>query len=413
MRGVALVLLSLSACSVDRDVGSGSRAGAAGAGTFAGGSGFHNEGPAAAGRPATGGSPVAGGAGKPGGGRAGSAAASGAGSSVTAGSSGAQHQAGTAGVSSANRGVRVDGRVVRVDGAPFHVQGVCWNPVRRGGVHPTDLDFSGAAAVDIPLMAAAGVNAVRTYEPLRDAAVLDALYSRGIYVLNTVYPYGGSSVSAASELVTALRDHPAILMWVIGNEWNYNGLYVGLSHEEALVRLNAVAAAVRAADPAHPIATVYGELPSADTIARMPDIDVWGLNVYRGLGFGTLFEDWARLSPKRFFLAEYGADAWNATVAREDTASQAEATRALTALIRQHSAALSADGTCAGGAIFEWADEWWKDPEGSPTVHDVGGSAPGGGPHPDATFNEEWWGLLDVDRNPRPAYRELATIYTQ
>ena len=83
----------------------------------------------------------------------------------------------------------------------------------------------------------------------------------------------------------AVRDHPAILMWLLGNEWNYNGLYAGMTHAESLTRLNEVAALIRLADTNHPIATSYGELPSAETIAAMPDIDVWGIQSYRGLSF--------------------------------------------------------------------------------------------------------------------------------
>lgn len=311
----------------------------------------------------------------------------------------------------ATLGIRVQGRQVIVDGQPFRVRGVCWNPVPKGKTHPAGLDFAGLGAVDIPLMSAAHVNVVRTYEPILDAKVLDALWAAKIRVLNSVYPYGGDAASVVTARVDAVKAHPAILMWLIGNEWNYNGLYVDLTPAAAQARLNEVARLIRAADTSHPIATVYGELPTKAVVDAMPDIDVWGINAYRGLSFGDLFSKWRTTSGKPMFLAEFGADSYNATRGAYDPDSQAQATEALIREIFAQASDTVPDGVALGGSIFEWADEWWKDASGSPSAHEVGGVAPGGGPFPDQTFNEEWWGIVDIDRVPRPAYERLSTVY--
>jgi glycosyl hydrolase family 2 len=298
-------------------------------------------------------------------------------------------------------GVRIVDGALYVDGQPFYIRGVCYNPVPRGATHPQGVDFAGLTPTDIPLLQQAGVNVIRTYVPLTDGAVLDALYGAGIRVINGIFVADGPTADAVA-LASALKAHPAILMWSLGNEWNYNGLYVNLSVADAMARINDVAAALRAEDPAHPITTLYGELPAADTIAAMPDIDVWGLNVYRGIGFGELFSDWAALSDKPMFVSEYGADAYNTTTGMYDPDSQALAVGDLTRAIRD------APGRVLGGTVFEWADEWWKVGGGALDQQEVGGSAPGGGPYPDNTFNEEWWGVVDIDRTPRPAYDSLA-----
>ncbi|HTV25282.1 MAG TPA: glycoside hydrolase family 2 TIM barrel-domain containing protein [Polyangiaceae bacterium] len=299
-------------------------------------------------------------------------------------------------------------------GAPrLAIRGVCWNPVRVGATHPEGLDYLGFSDTDIPLMVELGVNVVRTYEPLLDRAVLDRLWAAGIRVIESVYPYGGVEASVVTERVRAVKDHPAVLYWALGNEWNYNGLYVGLSFEDTLARLNEAAALVRAEDATHPIATIYGELPTAETIAAMPDIDVWGINAYRGVSFGDLFDAWRALSDKPLFIAEYGADAYNANLPGYDPQSQALATEALTREILERAAATSDAGIVLGGTIFEWADEWWKDAAGSLTEQEVGGIAPGGGPYPDQVFNEEWWGIVDIERVPRPAYERLRSVFSE
>mmetsp|Transcript_2490 Transcript_2490/g.6325 ORF Transcript_2490/g.6325 Transcript_2490/m.6325 type:complete len:341 (-) Transcript_2490:167-1189(-) len=304
---------------------------------------------------------------------------------------------------------RIDGRQLIVDGAPLHLKGVCWNPVPKGGVHPKDLDFRGFAASDAELMARAGINAIRTYEAINDTKVLDILWEKKIHVLNTVYIWGKDPMTEIVKRVNAVKNHPAVLMWVVGNEWNYNGLYVGLPYPVALERVKEAVKLIKENDQAHPVATVYGELPAPETLTELKDVDAWGINKYSGLDFGGLFEKWASLSDAPMFLGEYGADAYNSRTSNIDEPDQAKATTILTNQIVEASS-VHPGGVCIGGIIFEFADEYWKDGAGNPNQHDVGGVSPGGGPFPDLTFNEEWWGLVDIDRNKRPALEALRLV---
>lgn len=302
--------------------------------------------------------------------------------------------------------VLISGHRVYVDNQPFFIQGVCWNPTNRGS---STADYDGNVEVDAVLMKEAGINVVRTYGPITDIGVLDTLYENGIYVINSVYNSSSASPNSVIGIINAVKDHPAILMWSIGNEWNYNGLYSDMTTEEAMERLNEVAAIIQDTDPYHPVATIYGHVPPTNIINQMPDIDIWGINVYSGLNIGYVFDQWELQSTKPLFIAEYGADAWNANTNSLDLDAQAHATTVLTQEIINNNAHLNDINVSIGSTIFEFTDEWWK--AGNPLVQDTGGSAPGAGPYPDNTFNEEYWGLLDLDRNPRPAYYALQELY--
>lgn len=314
------------------------------------------------------------------------------------------------------QGIAIVGRAIYVDRQLFHIKGVNWNPVAKGNRHPDNLDYAGFADRDIPLMQAAGINAVRTYERLENREVLDKLHAAGIYVFSTVLGWWQDEASVVTARVNAVKDHPAILAWVLGNEWNYNGLYSrgnggDLTNEQVRDKLNEAAELIKAADAAHPVATIFGEIGDVgEMLTSMPEIDLWGINAYRGKDHASLFTDWAALSTKPMFMGEYGADAWDSRgEGKEDLAAQAEATTALTQQIVDAYTTTSG-GITSGGFIFEWADEWWK--AGNVDVQDTSHpESPGGGPYPDGQFNEEWWGIVDIDRNPRPAYEALKAIY--
>mmetsp|Transcript_41583 Transcript_41583/g.96838 ORF Transcript_41583/g.96838 Transcript_41583/m.96838 type:complete len:392 (+) Transcript_41583:29-1204(+) len=305
--------------------------------------------------------------------------------------------------------IRAGDRRIYVNGVPLHMKGVNWNPVAVGAFHPVGLAFADFVVRDARIMAEAGVNVVRTYETVSDPAVLDELWRNGIQILNTIYSNADKPLEAVRKEVDAVKHHPALLMWVAGNEWNYNGCYQEMSIDQCGSRLNEVAKLVKSFDLLHPVASIYGEAPPIDIIHKMDAIDVWGVNYYDELTFGDLFKRFAERSTKPFFLGEYGADAYDSIRGNVNEEAQALATRVLTEQIMENSA-IFPGGICSGGLIFELADEWWKDGDGSPEAQDTGGLAPGGGPFPDRVFNEEWWGLLTVDRVPRKAYYAFASL---
>jgi len=265
----------------------------------------------------------------------------------------------------------------------------------------------------------AGMNAVRTYDPISDLTVLDKLWERGIFVVMNVYIWGefepGQDVV---DRVNAVKDHPSILFWEVGNEWNYNNLYQNekLTLKQARDRVKRAVDIIKQTDDKHPVATNMGELSvfkdmDLDLFGVLHNVDLWGINVYRNASFGGLFADWMDLSDKPMYIGEFGVDAWDSRpeVSSANMKAHADGTRWLQEELVANSVIYG--GATFGGWIFELADEWWKDTTKKNTdIHDVGGIAPGGGPYPDLTFNEEWWGLVDLWRAPRPAYFEYAKI---
>uniref|UniRef100_A0A7M6DRN4 Glycoside hydrolase family 2 catalytic domain-containing protein n=1 Tax=Clytia hemisphaerica TaxID=252671 RepID=A0A7M6DRN4_9CNID len=295
----------------------------------------------------------------------------------------------------------ISGRNIMVNGQIFYMKGVNWNPVPKGRTHPPrDQDFLHYAKIDAPKMKEAGINVIRSYPTITSSQVLDIFHNNGILVVNPLNPL--DSTSNIQRTVNSLKGHITILMWALGNEWNYNSCYSNIGFRGCAQKIREASKAIKAVDNEHPVTSIYGELPDKNLVDSFPDVDAWGLNVYSGKSFGSRFMRWSGISTKPMYMAEYGADSWNARINAVDEDSQAVATKALLGEIKAQSTRQG--GPCTGGIIFEWADEWWK--SGSPWTHDKGGIAPGGGPYPDKTFNEEYWGLMTIDRIPRKAFYE-------
>jgi beta-galactosidase/beta-glucuronidase len=168
--------------------------------------------------------------------------------------------------------VLVDGRNLTIAGAPIYIKGVAWSPfdVSRSPNLGHQPDYSGFVGQDAPLMQAAGINVVRTYDTV-DAATLDVLWSHGISVIMTVFLDAGygHTPSTATTTVCALKAHPAVLMWAVANEPNYYSVSTSYTSDIA-----SAVAAIKAADSTRPVAVVWGEMASSAVLTSLPSVDV-------------------------------------------------------------------------------------------------------------------------------------------
>jgi hypothetical protein len=159
------------------------------------------------------------------------------------------------------------------------------------------------------------------------------------------------------QRVLELKDHPAVLMWAIGNE-----LSVRYTNKNVWKAVNDVARFVHEVDPNHPAMTVIGAgfmtrggYEVKDIIERCPDLDLIGINAY-----GNLDEVPVKLRQegwqKPYVVTEWGptghwqmpATEWKAEV--EETSTE----KAERYLERYRNVMLKDTERCLGSYAFIW-----------------------------------------------------------
>jgi hypothetical protein len=139
------------------------------------------------------------------------------------------------------------------------------------------------------------------------------------------------------------------------------------------------------------------------------NIDLWGMNVYRWDNPETIYKEWQVISNKPMYLSEAGADSFMSTAKNgyeqgENQQAQADAN----ANILDDVFANTNIGS--GVTLFSFLDGWWK--AGNPNQQDIGGIAPNstGVPY-DGVTNEEYWGIVDIERNKKKTYAVVKKKY--
>ncbi len=362
---------------------------------------------------------------------------------------------------------------IMIDGKPFLVRGTCYSPVPIGKDY--EYNFWGDDAKpwleDGKLLRSMGGNTMRFYRlgknPNEVKKVFDDLYYRrnirflcGHYLGFWSWPapnytdpeFREKIRGEVLEMVRLYKDHPGVLMWVLGNENNYSfDLNVqrwtsdeidSLKDPEAQRRekariyytfVNDLAKDIKKIDKKHIVAMGVGEVTSLDLAKPVcPDIDALAMISYRGPGFGNLFRQIKQKFDIPVVMTEWGCDGFSAATQEPDEINQAQFLKLQWQDIERNASAKSGVGNCLGGTFFEWVDEWWKGNENLPhtwAVHDTAGHWQNSSYYFDAygidkmNMNEEWWGVIGQDpadskrgyyrRVPKKSYFALKDLWTK
>lgn len=157
----------------------------------------------------------------------------------------------------------------------------------------------------------------------------------------------------AKAAVLKFKDHPAVLLWGVGNEMEG---FEKTTDPQVWQAVNDIAKMIHEADPHHPTMTVIAEiggdkLPSIDRYC--PDIDIVGINSYGGVTSIPQRYKQAGIN-KPYIVTEFGPPGtWE--IASNDWGVPSELTSTEKAKIyRDAYAKLAADQHCLGSFAFTW-----------------------------------------------------------
>ncbi|MDX1934909.1 MAG: glycoside hydrolase family 2 TIM barrel-domain containing protein [Capsulimonadales bacterium] len=253
---------------------------------------------------------------------------------------------------------------VRVTRTPSNV----WSLTRNGKPY----FIRGAGGADhLELLVKSGGNSIRTWGADEAGALLDRAQKLGLTVTVGIwlghkqhgFRYDDPKMVAeqrakAKGYVARFKNHPALLMWAVGNEMEGDG------RDPAVWKaVEEIAADIRKADPNHPTMTVIAEIGEggikAKEVARLcPSIDILGVNSYGG----------APTLPKRlkdagwskpYVVTEFGPNgpwevgktAWGAAFEPNSTEKAADYR------MKYERSVAASSGWCLGSYVFLWSDK--------------------------------------------------------
>ena len=365
----------------------------------------------------------------------------------------------------------LNGMKLVVNGKDFMINGMNWdyipigtNTVNANFWKKSDEVIKAGLETEMSLLKNMNVNVIRQYTGVPARWIQYIYENYGIYTMLN-HPFGRYGLTLdgvwtpitdysdpktkkqlldeVDELVKGYKNTPGLLLYLLGNENNYGLFWAGAETEDfpdeeekrqavgenrgrpMYKLMNVAAKNIKAADTNHPVAICNGDVLFIDIIAEeCKDIDIYGVNSYRGASFTDMFKVVKEKLNKPIMFTEFGADAFNAINNKEDQKSQAYYMLANWKEIYENAAGMGKAENSIGGFTFQFSDGWWKfgfDDRENADRHDNNASWENGGYAKDLipgqnNMNEEWFGITAkgqtderglYDLYPRAAYYAL------
>jgi hypothetical protein len=366
-----------------------------------------------------------------------------------------------------------NGWKLKVSDKDHYVKGVVWGYTPRGENYTYSLwnkpekHIKAVLDHEFSLMKKANINSIRAFSTIPPKWVTYAYEEYGIMTsINPLMGRYGANINGVwtpvtnysdpvtrahlkaevAEVVKRYKNVAGVLMIALGNESNYGlewsasfeieNLPEGEQHKEKARSLYSLYYEVikegKAIDADRLFSIVNGDLQYIDLIKEyVTNLDVLGVNAYRGISFETptasLWKDVDKKLDLPVLFFEFGADAFNSKNFAEDQGAQASFLRGQWQEMYNKSYGNGQEGNSVGGFVFEWRDEWWKYKQVEfLDIHNTNASWANGGYTYDYVegqnnMNEEWWGIMRLGpmnaqgiyvAEPRAAYYVLADIWS-
>ena len=220
----------------------------------------------------------------------------------------------------------------------------------------------------LDLLAASGGNSIRTWSTDNLGPILDEAQKHGLTVTVGLwlgherhgFDYNNADqvaaqAAAVEQAINRYKDHPAVLMWGLGNEME--GYATG-DNAAIWSAINNLAVLVKKLDPRHPTMTVVAEIGGdrVKNIHRLcPDIDVVGINSYGGAAsLPKRYRESGGVKP--YVLTEFGPPgSWEVAQTKWGAAPEPTSTQKAVSYQAAYTANVKDNAPqCLGSYAFVW-----------------------------------------------------------